>query len=286
MDGEMEASEIRALLRHSACFLAAGLFVFLLGLTFAPALPPQLRSFTQALVLLVPVTATLAFRVSKEFRAYSEVAFVYFVAAVALFTAGFVGDWTLALSGNPLESPAGFAALKLGEDLAIVVTIVALILLIRRRLSSLFLTKGNLRLGLIVGLFSFAGLTILGLAITSASGVPWDRILVLLPIFGSVVIADGITEELLFRGLFLKRLEPFLGPRWANIVTAAVFSLAHLQVEFAPSVPVFLVVVFLLGVLWGWIMQRTGSLLAPALFHAGADMLIISQAFAAFGVQV
>jgi membrane protease YdiL (CAAX protease family) len=47
----------------------------------------------------------------------------------------------------------------------------------------------------------------------------------------------------------------------------------------------FLIIVFLLGLLWGWIMQRTGSVLAPALFHAGVDMLIIADAFAAFGIR-
>jgi membrane protease YdiL (CAAX protease family) len=210
---------------------------------------------------------------------------VYFVAALALVTAGFVGDWTLVASGQPFESAAGFAALKLGEDLAIIVTVLVLILLIRNRLGSVFISKGRVRVGLVVGLSSFVGLTVLGLAFTAMGGIPWDRVFDLLPIFGAVVIADGIMEELLFRGLFLKRLARFVGPTWANVVTAAVFSLAHLQVEFAPSVPVFLVVVFSLGLLWGWLMQKTGSLIAPVLFHAGADMLIVANAFSAFGVQ-
>jgi hypothetical protein len=34
----------------------------------------------------------------------------------------------------------------------------------------------------------------------------------------------------------------------------------------------------------GWIMRKTGGVLAPALFHAGVDMLIIADAFVAFGI--
>lgn len=92
-------------------------------------------------------------------------------------------------------------------------------------------------------------------------------------------------EELLFRGLFLRKLGRFVGDDWANLVTATVFTLWHLGVQFTANLPAFLVAVFLLGLLWGWIMQRTRSVLAPALFHAGIDMLIIADVFVAFGID-
>ena len=91
-------------------------------------------------------------------------------------------------------------------------------------------------------------------------------------------------EELLFRGLSLRKLGRFVGDNWANLVTATVFTFAHLGVLFAKPLSTFLMIVFVLGLLWGWIMQRTGSVLAPALFHAGVDMLIIADAFRAYGV--
>jgi len=85
------------------------------------------------------------------------------------------------------------------------------------------------------------------------------------------VFADGLMEELFFRGLFLKRLAGFFGNNWANVVTALVFTFAH-QVIF--ETPWLLPQVFVAGLLFGWIMQKTGSVLAPALLHAGADMII------------
>jgi len=280
-----EGSCTRSRMSLGLLFLTAGLFVFLLGLTFVPVIPENLLPATQFLVLLVPGLAAIGFRVSRPLRAYWDVMYAYFVAACALVVAGFAGDWALRISGEPFETPGGLTALKLGEDVAIAATVFVLILLIRRKPDSLFLSKGRLGLGLGVGLSSFVGLTALGVAFAAAQGLTSGRIFSLLPFYGAVVVADGFMEELLFRGLFLRRLGQLIGPRWANVLTAAVFSLTHLQVGFTPSVPVFLVVVFLLGLLWGWLTQRTGSLLASALFHAGADMLIIANFFAAYGVQ-
>jgi membrane protease YdiL (CAAX protease family) len=45
----------------------------------------------------------------------------------------------------------------------------------------------------------------------------------------------------------------------------------------------FLVVLFGLAIAWGWLMHRTGSLWGSALFHAGADLLIILPIFSSLG---
>ena len=78
--------------------------------------------------------------------------------------------------------------------------------------------------------------------------------------------------------------EPFLGAGLANVLTALIYSLVHLQVTFTPNLPVFLITTFLLGLLWGYMMQKTGSILAPALFHAGVDTMIMLDFFASLGI--
>jgi uncharacterized protein len=89
-------------------------------------------------------------------------------------------------------------------------------------------------------------------------------------------------EELVFRGLFLGRYEPLLG-KWLTILsTALVFTLAHAQVSYTTPVG-FLVVLFGLAIAWGWLMHKTGSLWGSALFHAGADLLIILPIFSSLG---
>jgi membrane protease YdiL (CAAX protease family) len=239
---------------------------------------------TQIAVILGSLAAALASRKNTRLRSYWRLAFAYFVASCALMLSGFTGDWAAILSGQAVNTAKGFAALKLGEDAAIIGTIIVLTLFTRDDLEELFLSKGRLGLGLVIGITSFLVFTVLGLSSTLDKGVRPDKVRELLPAFLLIVLADGFMEELLFRGLFLRKLGRFVGDNWANLVTATVFTFAHLGVLFAHPLSTFLMIVFLLGLLCGWIMQRTGSVLAPALFHAGVDMLIIADAFRAYGV--
>jgi membrane protease YdiL (CAAX protease family) len=80
--------------------------------------------------------------------------------------------------------------------------------------------------------------------------------------------------------VFLKRYEPFLGKGLANLLTAIVFTLAHVQVTYVADVLQFLVIVFPLALTWGYLMQRTDSLWGSVLFHAGADCMIVFGIFA------
>jgi membrane protease YdiL (CAAX protease family) len=236
-------------------------------------------------VILGLLAVALALRKNARLRPYWRLAFAYFVASCAIMLSDYVGDWALILSGQALNTAIGFTALKLGEDAAIIGTIIVLMRLTRDDPEELFLSKGRLGLGLGIGITSFLIFTVLGLFSTVANGIRPDIVRGLLPAFLLVALADGFMEEMLFRGLFLRRLGRFVGDNWANVLTATVFAFMHLGVLFTASLTMFLVIVFLLGLLWGWIMQRTRSVLAPALFHAGVDMLIIADAFAAFGIN-
>jgi len=265
-------------------FLFCGLLVFFVGLTFAGLLAPAPRLAAQLAVIGGSLVASLALRKSPQLGSYWRLAFAYFLASSALFISEYTGDWALLAVGRGLDSLEGFTALKLGEDAAIIGTIVLLAWLTRDDLAQMYVCEGEMRLGLAIGLSSFVVLSLLGIGFSAAQGIASGALARMLPAFVLIVVADGVMEELLFRGLFLRRMARVIGDSRANVVTAAVFALTHLQVEFTANLPVFIVVVFGLGLLWGWIMQRTGSIIAPALFHAGADMLIISDAARAFGV--
>jgi membrane protease YdiL (CAAX protease family) len=275
-------------------FSAAASFLVFFGGAFAMGITSGLRlGISQvavargiyAAVILGSLTAALALRKNTRLRPYWRLAFAYFVASCAVMLSDYTGDWALILSGQTLNTARGFTALKLGEDTAIIGTIIVLALLTRDDLEESFLSKGRLRLGLTIGVTSFLVFTVLGLSSTLAKGIRPDRVRELLPAFLLIVLADGFMEELLFRGLFLRRLGRFAGADWANVLTATVFTFVHLGVTCTASLRTFLMIVFLLGLLWGWIMQRTGSVLASALFHAGVDMLIIADVFAAFGIR-
>ena len=88
------------------------------------------------------------------------------------------------------------------------------------------------------------------------------------------VVAIAIPEEVLFRGYIQRRLTPHLGALrvharlpelpWAVVAASLLFASIHLV---APPHPARLAV-FFPGLLFGWLYHRTGSLTAPALFHA------------------
>jgi membrane protease YdiL (CAAX protease family) len=89
------------------------------------------------------------------------------------------------------------------------------------------------------------------------------------------IFSNGFMEELLFRGIFLKQLGNFLKPVWVIILTSTVFATPHLQITYNPDVLFFRGVVFILGVIWGFLMYYTKSIIASVLFHAGADLMVI-----------
>ncbi len=263
-------------------FLLSGLLVVSVGLTFAPLIPSNYRVLCQAAVIVFFLAVAQSCYRNTRLRPHWRLPLAYSVACCALVASGYTGDWTLSLSGKAFETPEGLAALKIGEDATIVGIIIILALLTGDKPAELYLSKGRLQLGLSIGITSFLVLMIIGIALTLGQGVPHARVRELLPVFVMVALADGFMEELLFRGLFLKRIGRLIGDNRGNAVTAAVFAFAHVQVQFVANVSAFLVVVFVLGMLWGWIMQRTESWLAPSLVHAGVDMLIMADFFRSY----
>ncbi len=262
----------------------AGLLVFWLGMTLAEVVQFGVRISALALVIFFSLAVALRLRANARTRRFWRLAFAYSVAGCAVLLSEFVGDWAVGLSGDSAATLTGFTALKFGEDVAIVGTIIILALVTRDKLAELYLQRGNLRLGLTIGLLAFGSLTLLGSGLTQQQAIASERMIGVLPAFMLIALADGVMEELLFRGLFLKRLTAVMGFAWANGVTAAVFALAHVGVQFTTALPLFVIVVFFLGLLWGWLIRYTGSVLASVLVHAGADMLIIGDAMNAFSV--
>ena len=87
-------------------------------------------------------------------------------------------------------------------------------------------------------------------------------------------------EELLYRGIFLKQYEPFLGKGLSVVLTALVFTLMHTQVTYAAQMIQFLAIALVLSLVWGFLIQKSDSLWGVVLFHAAGDCLIIFGAYA------
>jgi len=77
----------------------------------------------------------------------------------------------------------------------------------------------------------------------------------------SQAVLPPVFEEALFRGLVLQALAATMSKRSAVVISALYFAAMHGQIERVPDT-------FLLGLLYGWVFVRTGSLLPSMLAHA------------------
>jgi|KBSSwiStaDraftv2_1062776.scaffolds.fasta_scaffold223685_2 membrane protease YdiL (CAAX protease family) len=74
-------------------------------------------------------------------------------------------------------------------------------------------------------------------------------------------LAPALFEEIAFRGVIFERLRRVLGDREGWLVQAAFFSILHLN-------PVIFPTHFAMGLIFGWLRMRTGSLLPGMILHA------------------
>jgi uncharacterized protein len=181
------------------------------------------------------------------------------------------------------STPAGFALLKLNTFGVIFAVIIALNKVTGNSTGAVYLQKGNVKLGLIIGLATFvvAAATAVPTAkfMFNAGDLSWGKIAPILPWLLLFVLANGAQEELSFRGLFLRKLEPYLGKFFSNFIIAFVFTGLHQAVDYTSQMGLFLGVTMLLALLWGFVAQKTNALWASILFHAGMDIPIMIGIF-------
>ena len=264
-------------------FLALGLLLFLVFSHFRPLLPESADLPSRIALSLVLLGSSLLPRRSDRLRKYWLVIFAFFTASFAQALDYYLSGWLPSLLGLGMESPAGIAVDKLESTLLIVIPILVLTRLSGNNMGSIYLQKGNLKLGLIIGLTVFI--------VVAALSIPWaqwqyrvgdlslQRVLPWTPWILLFVLANSINEELLFRGLFLQKLEPFLGAFPANICMAIPFTMLHVGIDYSQNTLMLLALLLPLGLLLGYVMQKTRGILAPWLIHASMDIAVVLSLF-------
>jgi membrane protease YdiL (CAAX protease family) len=244
-------------------------------ITLSPYLPTRtLLTFHAVLAATLLVTALLLKR-SARGRPYWPVCYACFVAAAAVLLSTLYSDHLLGWFGLTVATPQGIAVAKFSQSILRVVAVLALLPVAGLDWRSLYLSRGRVSIWLPVGiaaLLVFPGIAYIPLA--DQDGM-LRKLLSLSPWILLFVLCNGLMEELLYRGLFLKRYEPFLGPGLSNLLTAMVFTLMHTQVTYAAQMLQFLAIVMALSLIWGYLIQKTDSLWGAVLFHAAADCLVI-----------
>jgi uncharacterized protein len=266
-----------------ALLTVCGFLIFALTTTFVPVLPMWANYAARAGFLVIFGALWWVVRDERPLGRFRPVFFAYFTAVLGLSLGFFFADGTLKLFGLTTQTPAGIAMAKFLQASLIVIGILAVARLCGEDLASLYIRKGRLILSLSVGLLTAVALSLLTLLQPAVRALGTGRLMSLAPWILLFVVSNACMEELLFRGLFLGRYEPLMGKWLAVLSTALAFTLAHMQVTYAPNLWAFLLVTFGFAIAWGWLMQETGSLWGSVLFHAGADLLIILPIFSSLG---
>jgi len=235
-----------------------------------------------AIPILFLLSAVLLHR-NKHLEKYFQVFFAFFIASFVFALEHIVvGEIWLEYKEGILPSTVdGIVFQKLLSTLLVVLPIVLLTKISGKEMASVYLKKGKLRLGLIIGLATF--LIFLVTSVPAATGLfgargqnlTSENLTSWAPWILAFVISNGLREELWFRGLFLKKYESLRGADSSNLLQSIIFSLAHLGTQYTPFILIFLVITFFLGLGFGAVMQKTNSLLGSILFHAGTDISVV-----------
>ncbi len=269
-------------------FIAVGTLIIVVFSPLRPLLSHVSDYVGRIVLVAMLLAAVLLLRrsQSQRYSKYAPLVVGLLIMAGAVSLDYVFGSYLLESVGVADNTPAGFALVKLNECVIIVGAVVVLTRLSGGSLGSIYLQKGNLKLGLIIGLVAFgvAALGSLPMAtlmfqagnLTLARVIPW------LPWVLIFVIANATQEELLVRGLFLRKLEPFYGRLLSNCLIAFVFTGLHRGVTYPSDQYLFVVFLVVLALAWGYVMQKTDNLWSSALFHAGTDIPVILGIFANF----
>jgi len=265
-----------------ALFLLCGFLVFVLGLNYLGVIPKNLRLVYKIALSASFLAAVLLVHRNKHLRQYRQVFFAFFVASTALVFEYYHADFgSLFLSGKE-STVIRNVVMMVSSTSIIVIIIVVLTKISGASVASIYLEKGNLRLGLIVGISTFVIMSILGILWAQSQNIGMDRIIPILPYVVIFGLTNGLREELLYRGLFLKKYEALLGPTLSIILTALIFTGAHLGVNYETGTfMVFISFILVVGVVSALLIRKLDSLLGLVLFHAGYDVMFFTALFAA-----
>jgi membrane protease YdiL (CAAX protease family) len=267
-------------------FLACGLLVFIVFSHYYPIYEEKTDKIGRIVVAGMFLTLAILTRRSERFQKYWLIPFTFFAALTAISVDYYLGlsKYIYPALGVIEKSPEGWAVDKLESSLLGILVVLALNRFAGQSVDSLYIRRGNLRLGLSVGLVAFVVMIVTVIPVTETyfkgQTLTWARILSWAPWVLIFVLANASNEELIFRGLFIGKMEPFLGKFTTNVVTTIPFVLAHSYTGYATDQTIFLALQVLpVSLAWCWLMQKTNSIWGSILFHAAMDIPIVVGIF-------
>jgi membrane protease YdiL (CAAX protease family) len=264
-------------------FIGASFLTFNIG-GYNNFIPSELRLIVRIIVAGILILSTITLHKAKgSWNKYWRVSYALLTSSVGLVLAWFFGKWYTLIPGLSTSTVEGLSIAKVAEVIPIVVTILIGTWLVERDFTPVFLRGGDLKKTLKIGLtvspvalIPFFALGGLGLSVgldVIFTWLPW------MCVFG---FSNAFMEELMIRGLFLKKYNAIFGKNASLLLTSVIFALFHQAIlEYTDPVTftAFLLVTFFLGIAWGYVMQKSDSIWGAVLAHAIADILFIITVF-------
>jgi membrane protease YdiL (CAAX protease family) len=233
------------------------------------------------LIIILSVTVWVV-QQSSHYKKYGPVIYALLVLTVAVSLDWIIGKYLIHQVGVHDTTPKGWALQKLNEGLVVISAVILLTKFTGSSLGSIYIQKGNLKQGLIIGFATFILAAVGSIPMATlfmAQDLTLDRIVPWIPWILIFVLVNGAMEEIMFRGLFLRKMEPFYGKFLPNLMVAFVFTVIHHAATYTADQFIFLAILFPLALAWGYVMQKTEAVWGSILFHAGMDIPIILGIF-------
>lgn len=280
MSGPSTALSLPKRVAISLVLLVCGLLVFVLGTNYYSIFPTNDSQLYRAILAAAFLVAAVLLRRHEATRAYGDIAYAFCIGTTTYLltslTAGPRDDLLRSLD-IPFETPRHLAIVKLFEAVQVIGLILLLSWLWGWNLGCLYLKRGRLGLGLFVGLCMLLINTATGIVTGAALGTAGEELVARLPWVLLFSLANGLMEELLFRGLFLRKFIPQIGLVGAIVVTSVVFTVMHSAATYMNPLEaiLFQVIIFPMALLFSYLIYKTDSLWGSALFHAGSDVFLL-----------
>jgi membrane protease YdiL (CAAX protease family) len=264
-------------------FITVGALIYLVFSPLRPLLEPVPDYLGRLALIGLLLVGVWWVRRNPRFEKYQPIWLGLLIMAVAVSVDRVFSIYLLVYLGVSDTTAAGWAIPKLNECAIVFCVVILLTRLSGGSLGSIYLQRGNLRLGLTLGLITFglaaAGSTLMANFLFKGRDLTLERISLWLPWLLIFVLANAAQEELLFRGLFLRKLEPFFGRVFSNLMIVFVFTALHKGADYMSSEGIFLAALIPLALAWGYLTQKTEGLWGAILFHAGMDLPILLGIF-------
>jgi membrane protease YdiL (CAAX protease family) len=266
-------------------FIGCGFLVFNVGgyNSFIPSDIILLVRLSVVGVLLIPTL--ILNRTEGRWSKYWKLSFSFLISSIGLLLAWFFGRWYQLIPGLSTSTVQGAAVAKIAEVLPTISAILVGMWLVEKDFTSMYLRGGDLmksmKLGLLASfaaLIPFVAIGGLGLTATPAMILSW------MPWMCAFAFSNSFMEELMIRGIFLRKYESILGQKQSLILTSIIFAVFHQAIigytDFI-SFSVFMGMTLILGMIWAYVIQKSDNIWGAVLAHAVADIFFV---LAAFGV--